>query len=219
MGPKCPAHRNGRFAGQTLNNKLADIVYDPFTPQEQNESGGELLAHYQSTLIDGNSFYMMQKSGRYPSCQPAGILGRTACPADRMRGIGSMECRALRLARHNPVVAWTFLPIGSRSRTAQTSCWDLVAWEDGSRCSIPRWRMDFLYVPGAAGTIWKVNLLPARRSRTSIRSLAEVNHRSQHVCLGPADGRCQRQHLLQRHRTEYSMAIRGTKTMSLAHGW
>lgn len=61
------------IAGQPINNKLADIVYDPFTQQEQNESGGELLAHYQATLIDGNSFYMMQKSGSYPSCQLVGL--------------------------------------------------------------------------------------------------------------------------------------------------
>jgi len=61
------------IAGQPLDTKLADIVYDPFVEQEQAESGGELLAHYQATLIDSNSFYMMEKTGNYPSCRPAGL--------------------------------------------------------------------------------------------------------------------------------------------------
>lgn len=68
------AQHNGTIgiAAQSLNTKLADIVYDPFVAQEQNESNGELLAHYQATLTDGNDFYMESKSGAYPSCNPAG---------------------------------------------------------------------------------------------------------------------------------------------------
>src|SRR5579871_2077219 len=62
-------------AAQPLNRKLADIVYDPFAMQEEAEIkviGGEyaLTAHYQATLIDGNSFYMVLKSGTYDLCQP-----------------------------------------------------------------------------------------------------------------------------------------------------
>jgi hypothetical protein len=50
-------------AGQGLNKKLADIVYDPFVAQEQAEFGGDLVAHYQATLTDGNDFYMESKGG------------------------------------------------------------------------------------------------------------------------------------------------------------
>ena len=60
------------IAAQSLNNKLADLVYDPFVSQEQNESNGDLVAHYQATLTDGNDFYMESKSGTYPSCSPPG---------------------------------------------------------------------------------------------------------------------------------------------------
>src|SRR4029077_19041589 len=60
------------IAAQALNNKLADLVYDPFVTQEQAESNTDLLAHYQATLTDGNDFYMESKSGTYPSCNPAG---------------------------------------------------------------------------------------------------------------------------------------------------
>src|ERR1700761_3183346 len=62
-------------SGQPLNRKLADIIYDPFTQQEQNENyilyrEATLTVHYQATLVDDNSFFMMQKSGSYPSCAP-----------------------------------------------------------------------------------------------------------------------------------------------------
>src|SRR6476646_1745527 len=43
-------------AVQALNSKKADIVYDPFVEQEQNEEFGELVDHYQATLTDGDDF-------------------------------------------------------------------------------------------------------------------------------------------------------------------
>jgi len=53
---------------QPLDHKLEDIVYDDFVQQEKAENkplyGYPVLnAHYQSTLIDGDSFYMMKKDG------------------------------------------------------------------------------------------------------------------------------------------------------------
>ena len=45
------------MAGQPLNRKLADIIYDPFNDQEKTETFGELLAHFPSTLVDpGGTF-------------------------------------------------------------------------------------------------------------------------------------------------------------------
>jgi hypothetical protein len=58
--------------GQSVGRQLASVVYDPFVAQEQAEAGGELLAHYQATLVDGNDVYMEVKAGTYPSCSPAG---------------------------------------------------------------------------------------------------------------------------------------------------
>ena len=52
-------------AGQELNRILADIVYDPLVPQEQARSGGELLAHYQVTLLDGENVFMEFKDGSF----------------------------------------------------------------------------------------------------------------------------------------------------------
>src|SRR5437868_5901217 len=59
-------------AGQNANQQLADIVYDPFVSAEQRESGGDLLAHYPSPILDGQDVYFTVKSGSYPACSTAG---------------------------------------------------------------------------------------------------------------------------------------------------
>ncbi|MFN2624097.1 MAG: hypothetical protein ABR611_14770, partial [Chthoniobacterales bacterium] len=51
--------------GQSLNKILANIVYDPLVPDEQAHAGGDLLAHYQVPLVEGNDVYMESKAGSY----------------------------------------------------------------------------------------------------------------------------------------------------------
>ena len=53
------------ITGQDLNNILADIVYDPLTPDEQAASGGDLVAHFQAPLVDGNDVFMEFKTGSF----------------------------------------------------------------------------------------------------------------------------------------------------------
>lgn len=50
---------------QKLNQILANIVYDPLVPDEQALNGGDLLAHYQTPLVDGNDVFMESKAGSY----------------------------------------------------------------------------------------------------------------------------------------------------------
>jgi uncharacterized protein (TIGR03437 family) len=52
-------------AGQTLDQILANIIYDPLVAQEEAANYSELVAHYQVPLIDGNDVYMEFKSGTY----------------------------------------------------------------------------------------------------------------------------------------------------------
>ncbi|HUI84856.1 MAG TPA: hypothetical protein VL240_11560 [Candidatus Binatia bacterium] len=145
------------IAGQPLDSKLADIVYDPFTLQEQIESGGELLAHYQSTLIDGNSFYMVQKSGSYHSCHPAGLweYGLPCGP----NAWNQVQWNVVRYdwQQNTPVVVWTY-PTDWKPEPNDTNLVlgfvGLGGWEPVFH---PALANGFLYVPGAAGTIWKVN--------------------------------------------------------------
>ncbi|HKQ07699.1 MAG TPA: hypothetical protein VJ464_21410 [Blastocatellia bacterium] len=56
--------------GQSPNQVLADIVYDPFVEQEkasgENVFGeADLFVHYQTPLVDGNDVFMEFKSGTY----------------------------------------------------------------------------------------------------------------------------------------------------------
>ena len=51
--------------GQAIQSQLANIVYDPLVPDEQAFTGGELLAHYQVPLLDGQDVFMAFKSGDY----------------------------------------------------------------------------------------------------------------------------------------------------------
>ncbi|HEV2691142.1 MAG TPA: IPT/TIG domain-containing protein [Bryobacteraceae bacterium] len=52
-------------AGQDLNRILADVVYDPLTTNEKAASSGDLLAHFQVPLSDGNDVFMEFKTGVY----------------------------------------------------------------------------------------------------------------------------------------------------------
>jgi hypothetical protein len=50
-------------AGQSLTRILEDIVYDPTVPGERAYANGNLLAHYQVPLIDGDHVFMEFKTG------------------------------------------------------------------------------------------------------------------------------------------------------------
>jgi hypothetical protein len=54
--------------GQTLGSAAADLVIDPFIPQEMFDAGGDLTIHYQAPLVDGDNVFMMAKSGTYTPC-------------------------------------------------------------------------------------------------------------------------------------------------------
>ena len=145
------------IAGQQINNILADIIYDPFVPQEQAESGGELLAHYQSTLIDGNSFYMVQKSGHYPSCEPVElwVYGFPCGPNAWNRIQWNVVRRDWQGS--TPVVIWTYPTDWKPEPNATNFLLGYGGLEGWEPVFHPALANGFLYVPGAAGTVWKVN--------------------------------------------------------------
>ena len=68
--------------GQFPAQKLANLTYDPFVVQEQAENGGELLAHYQAPLINGQDVFMEFISGTYVSCNPPGSYTPFPCGTD-----------------------------------------------------------------------------------------------------------------------------------------
>ena len=87
--------------GQPPLRILADIVYDPFSAQEQAEAGGSLLTHFQAPLVDRKDVFMTFKSGAYVSCSPRGAARRFR--AGRMPGVSkcgmSSDCIG-------PAVVW-----------------------------------------------------------------------------------------------------------------
>lgn len=137
-------------AGQSLAHQLADIVYDPFVSAAQTENGGELLAHYQATIVDGNDVYMMMKTGNYTPCNPAGAWANgAACGPNAW---SSMIWNEARFTWENGrlIQVWSF----QSDWKPETNGSSVGAWEPVFHAVDAN---NFIYIPGAGGTIWKVN--------------------------------------------------------------
>ena len=149
-------------AAQSLNTKLADIVYDPFVAQEQAEEGGDLVVHYEATLTDGNDFYMENKSGTYPSCNPVGDWNNgTACGPNAWN---QLTWNVTRYTWENgtPVLIWTFQ---SDWKPEPNYTYGLSGWEPVFH---PLLANSYIYVPGAGGTLWKVD-------KNTGKSVSQIN--------------------------------------------
>lgn len=148
-------------AGQSAARQLADIVYDPFVPNEQRESGGNLLAHYQSPILDGDDVYITVKSGTYTTCsQPANWVNGEACGPNAWQTMVWNEAR-FTWANGSLTRQWTF----ASDWKPPTNGSSLFGWEPVFH---PVDANNFLYVPGAAGTVWRVD-------KTSGQSAAHIN--------------------------------------------
>jgi hypothetical protein len=119
--------------GQNLNRILANIVYDPLVPDEQAKNGGDLLAHYQVPLVEGNDVYMESKAGSYT----VGTYATQTWHQNKFTWQGT-----------NLVKIWTFdsdwTPPGSQKDF----------WEPVYHAVLAN---GYLYDPGAGGSIFKVN--------------------------------------------------------------
>ena len=146
-----PAHSGFTpVAGQSLTRKLADIIYDPFVAQEQAEEGGDLVAHYQSTLVDGNDFYMESKSGTYPSCNPVGNwVSGAACGPNAWNKL-KWNVDRFTWESGQAVKIWTF----QTDWVPEPNGNGLSGWEPVFH---PVLANSALYVPAAGGAIWKVD--------------------------------------------------------------
>ena len=122
------------LVGQELNRILTDIVYDPLVPQEQSRSGGELLAHYQVTLLDDESVFMEFKDGSF---DPNNY-------ASQIWGENGFQWRNGQLVKK-----WTY-----RSDWNPPGSLNKDFWEPVFHAVLAN---GFIYVPGASGTLWKLN--------------------------------------------------------------
>ena len=119
--------------GQKLNRILANIVYDPNVPDEQALNGGNLLVHYQVSLVDGNDVYMESKAGSYT----AGSYATQTWHQNKFTWQGN-----------NLVKVWTF----DTDWVAPGSQHDF--WEPVYHAVLAN---GFVYDPGAGGSIFKLN--------------------------------------------------------------
>ncbi len=145
-------------AAQNTAHLLADIIYDKFTTQEAAEGtplfgGPALLVHYQAPLIDGMDVYMMTKGGTYISCSPVGDWQNGApCGPNTW---DQMIWNETRFSWENGqlIHIWDFQsdwkPVPDSINSAGIGVSEPVFH--------PADANDFIYVPGAGGTIWKVN--------------------------------------------------------------
>jgi hypothetical protein len=149
-------------AGQNLNNILADIVYDPFVNQEKNENAplfGEptLTVHEQAPIVDGTDTYMVMKNGVYNSCNPVGQwTSGGACGPNTWNTMEWFETR-FSWVNGQLVQAWTFETDWVPEPNATdfgSGFGGLEGWEPVFH---PVDANNFLYVPGASGTLWKVD--------------------------------------------------------------
>ncbi len=146
--------------GQPPSNILANIVYDPFVTQEKNEHApffgdAVLTVHEQAPIVDGNDAYMVMKMGTYNSCNPVGSWATgAACGPNTWN---TMKWCELRFSWVNGqlVEAWDFdsdwvpEPNASDSNDGGLGGWEPVFH--------PAEANNFIYVPGAGGTVWKVD--------------------------------------------------------------
>ena len=145
-------------AGQNTAHQLADIMYDKFATQEKAEAAaavGEpaLLVHYQAPLIDGNDIYMMTRTGTYISCSPVGAWQSGAkCGPNTWN---SMIWNESRFTWENGqlIHIWDF-PSDWKPAPDNLNGAGIGVLEPVFHAADAN---NFIYVPGAGGTIWKVN--------------------------------------------------------------
>jgi hypothetical protein len=149
------------IVGQSPNRKLANMPYDPFLSQEQGENFGELLAHYQAPLTDGQDVFMEFISGKYVSCNPPGSYTPFPCGNDNWFNQVWSEKR-LHWEAGQLVEKWSF---ASDWKPEPDAGGELGGWQPVFHAALTA---DYVYLPGAGGTVFQL-------SRSSGNVIARLN--------------------------------------------
>src|SRR5690242_846478 len=135
--------------GQNLISKLTSMTYDPFVAKEQGENFGELLAHYQAPLVDGQDVFMEFISGTYNSCDPPGSYSPFPCGNDNWFNQVWSEKR-LHWEAGQLVEKWSF---ASDWKPEPDAGGELGGWQPVFAAAITG---DVVWVPGAGGTVFEL---------------------------------------------------------------
>ena len=136
--------------GQSPNETLAKMTYDPFVAQEQAENFGELLAHYQAPLTNGRDVFMEFTSGTYVSCNPPGSYTPFPCGNDNWFNQTWNEKR-LHWEGGQLTEKWSF---ASDWHPAPDAGGELGGWQPVFHAALSN---DVVWVPGAGGTVFEVS--------------------------------------------------------------
>jgi hypothetical protein len=154
---RTPQHRGSTPAvGQNPTTQLAELTYDPFVAQEQAESNGELLAHYQVPLVNGNNVFLEVKTGQYISCNPPGSGMPYPCgPQAWDSEIWTEQAFAWEngalLRQWSFQSDWKPEPSGPHMSTYGLG---LQGWEPVFHAAL--WKA-YVFVPGFSGSVYKIN--------------------------------------------------------------
>lgn len=120
--------------GQSARRILVDQVVDPFVPDQIVQNSGDVLAHYQAPLVEGRNVYMLLKAGQW------------------MPGAWEKQIwqeRKYRWEKGSLVPQWTFPTDWKPVPDA-----GVIGWEPVFH---PVLTNHGLYVPGSAGTVYRLN--------------------------------------------------------------
>jgi outer membrane protein assembly factor BamB len=155
---------------------LADVVYDPFVGEETDPltTDGTLLIHYQAPLVVGDDVYVQRKSGAFTPCQSS----PSSCTAQDYESQVWNESH-YKWVNGSLVHQWDY-PSDWKPALG-------VGFEQMFHAAVFG---DVLYVPGAGGTLHKVDRRTGQRLAL-IRPLAAEPNTTLHVAGPPtvdADG-------------------------------
>jgi hypothetical protein len=126
------------------------MTYDPFVPKEQAENNGELLAHYQAPLTNGQDVFMEFISGTYVSCNPPGSYTPFPCGNDNWFNQVWSEKR-LHWEGGQLDEKWSF---ASDWKPAPDAGGELGGWQPVFHAALSN---DVVWVPGAGGTVFELS--------------------------------------------------------------
>jgi len=142
-----PQHTGAsNVAGQSIDRILASLVYDPFVPAEQKAEFGDLLAHYQAPLVDGDTVYMEVKTGAFTG---ASTWNTQIWGEDAFQWSNGQLTKKWAWASQ-----WKPEPNVPAVGSSPTERWGLNGWEPVFHAVLVN---NWIYAPDANGAITKIN--------------------------------------------------------------
>ncbi len=168
--------------GQAPDRLLARLSYDPLsgveTADTPGDQGPELVVHYATPLLVDDDVYVVVKGGPYVPCDPVGSFslpdGGVFC-GPNARDTLSWSVKALKWNGDQLAEQWTY------KTDWKPVLADLAPWEPPLQPAVAG---DYLWVPGAGGTLDQVERATGKRKKR----VDPFNDKNFHAVSGVAAG-------------------------------